>query len=76
MPAGPSGRIGVGFFGGEILSSTHFDRERIVSIIVNDDLVKSLLECHPGESPAPHCVQGESRGLEQLEITGFRLSPE
>jgi len=31
-----------------------------------DDLVKSLLERHPGES----------RGPEHLEITGFRLSPE
>jgi hypothetical protein len=31
-----------------------------------DDLVKSLLKRHPGES----------RGPELLEITGFRLSPE
>jgi len=31
-----------------------------------DDLVKSLLGRHPGES----------RGPEHLEITGFRLSPE
>jgi hypothetical protein len=31
-----------------------------------DDLVKSLLGRHPGES----------RGPEQLEMTGFRLSPE
>jgi hypothetical protein len=31
-----------------------------------DDLVKSLLERHPGES----------RGPEHLEITGFRLSPD
>jgi hypothetical protein len=31
-----------------------------------DELVKSLLERHPGES----------RGPEHLEITGFRLSPE
>jgi hypothetical protein len=31
-----------------------------------DDLVKSLLERHPGES----------RGPEHLEITGFRLPPE
>jgi hypothetical protein len=30
------------------------------------DFVKSLLECHPGES----------RGPELVEITGFRLSPE
>jgi hypothetical protein len=31
-----------------------------------DDLVKNLLDRHPGES----------RGPEHLEITGFRLSPE
>jgi hypothetical protein len=31
-----------------------------------DELVKSLLKRHPGES----------RGPERLEITGFRLSPE
>jgi hypothetical protein len=31
-----------------------------------DELVKSLLERHPGES----------RGPEHLEIAGFRLSPE
>ena len=31
-----------------------------------DDLVKSLLGRHPGES----------RGPEHLEITGFRLAPE
>jgi len=31
-----------------------------------DDLVKSLLDRHPGEN----------RGPEYLEITGFRLSPE
>jgi hypothetical protein len=38
-----------------------------VVIKVNlDGLVKSLLDRHPGES----------RGPEQLEITGFRLSPE
>jgi hypothetical protein len=34
--------------------------------ITFDDLVKSLLKRHPGES----------RGPEHLEITGFRLSPE
>jgi hypothetical protein len=31
-----------------------------------DGLVKSLLDCHPGER----------RGPEHFEITGFRLSPE
>ena len=38
----------------------------VVGVDKNDDLVKSLLERHPGES----------RGPEPLEITGFRLSPE
>jgi hypothetical protein len=37
-----------------------------VKSVKTDDLVKSLLERHPGES----------RGPEHLEITGFRLSPE
>jgi len=38
----------------------------IVEIGKFDDLVKSLLGRHPGES----------RGPEHLEMTGFRLSPE
>ncbi|MCX5915506.1 MAG: hypothetical protein NTX30_02325, partial [Deltaproteobacteria bacterium] len=39
---------------------------KLLSPVNVDDLVKSLLERHPGES----------RGPEHLEITGFRLSPE
>jgi hypothetical protein len=39
---------------------------RIILFVNFDDLVRSLLKRHPGES----------RGPELLEINGFRLSPE
>jgi hypothetical protein len=48
------------FYAGMWLFSREFDSYRL------DDLLKSLLDRHPGES----------RGPELLEITRFRLSPE
>jgi hypothetical protein len=50
------------FFKGLIV----FSRILLYAFIIFDDLVRSHLERHPGES----------RGPEHLEITGFRLSPE
>ena len=41
-------------------------KKHLLKGLIFNEIVKSLLDRHPGES----------RGPEHLEITGFRLSPE
>jgi hypothetical protein len=62
----PSPLTGEGWGEGEELNRRGRGNITFCKAIKFDDLVKSLLKRHPGES----------RGPEHPEITGFRLSPE